>query len=1037
MHFFHWSRAELALSTLLALGCLASAAGPLRAEAPSPPPYYAIQNVRVVSGAGDPIDGATVLLADGLIEAVGKNIQIPGDAWVIDGEGLTLYPGMIDALTTLGQKKEEESPGGGRGGGGGPPGGDAGPTINGPEDRPETTPWVSASDELSEDSKIEKRRMAGFTTAVTSPEKGIFAGQAALINLVDNPDRHAVLATPVAQRLNFSGEGGFRSFPGSLMGVLSYIKQIFADTEHYSTVKATYAKDPRGRVRPEYDRTLEPLEIAIAHKTPFLMPANLGREIDRALALKQEIGLETIVYGGQGAYARVDALRDAKIAVLVDLNWPEEEKNRDPDADTPFRTLAHRRMAPTTPAMLDGAGVPFAFYSGGLASTAEIFESVRAATASGLSNEGALAALTSNAAKIFGVSNRTGTIERGKIANLVLATDWPWAEGTEVRAVFVDGRKYEERKDDEPTEEPASDVSGTWSLTMQTPRGSNDMTAELEMSKDGKVKGEIVGEMGTTVMDDARMSGDLLRFKTTREFGGRSMTASWTLTVEGESVSGAMSAGPMQMDVSGTRTSKPEEGEADVASKGDDEPEVTLDELRETLAVYQAPAKKMGTFAITNAQVWTVSGETIENGTVVVSGGKIRAVGTDVEIPRGAEVIDAKGGALIPGIIDAHSHLAIEGGVNEGTLSVTAMVAIGDVVNPDDIGIYYALAGGVTEANLLHGSANPIGGQNQVIKLRWGSDAEGMKFEGALLGIKFALGENPKRSNFRSFNLPQRYPQTRMGVMDVIREAFTEAREYQSEWAAYKAGARNGIKPTLPRRDLKLDALVEILEGKRLVHAHCYRADEILQLMRVAENFGFRIATLQHVLEGYKIADEIAAHGAGGSTFSDWWGYKVEAYEAIPHNAALMAERGVVVSINSDSGEEIRHLNQEAGKAVKWGGMSEIEALKMVTLNPAKQLRIDDRVGSIEVGKDADLALYDGHPLAMRSVVQMTFIDGDLYFDLQADKKRQAMVDAIKERILGKDDDDDKAIATRSELSAPAPVVRWADEAYSCREDHR
>jgi imidazolonepropionase-like amidohydrolase len=688
--------------------------------------------------------------------------------------------------------------------------------------------------------------------------------------------------------------------------------------------------------------------------------------------------------------------------------------------------------------MLDGAGIPFAFYSGGLASSSEIFESVRAATENGLSNEAALAALTSNAAKIFGVANRLGTIEKGKIANLVLASDWPWAEDVEVRAVFVDGLKYEERKDEEPTEEPAADVSGTWSLTMQTPRGSNDMTAELEMSEDGKVKGEIVGEMGTTVMDEARMSGALLRFKTTREFGGRSMTASWTLTVDGESISGAMSAGPMQMEVSGTRTSKPAEDETDVASNDIEAPEVSLDEIRETLAVYQGPAKKMGTFAITNAQVWTVSGETIEQGTVVVSNGKISAVGGDVKIPDGAEVIDANGGSLIPGIIDAHSHLAIEGGVNEGTLNVTAMVAIGDVVNPDDVGIYRALAGGVTEANLLHGSANPIGGQNQVIKLRWGSDAAGLKFEGAPKGIKFALGENPKRSNFRSSDLPQRYPQTRMGVMDVIREAFTEAREYQNEWAAYKAGARNGIKPALPRKDRKLEALVEILEGERLVHSHCYRADEILQLMRVAEDFGFRIATLQHVLEGYKIADEIAAHGAGASTFSDWWGYKIEAYEAIPHNAALMAERGVVVSINSDSGEEMRHLNQEAGKAVKWGGMSEIEALKMVTLNPAKQLRIDDRVGSIEVGKDADLALYDGNPLAMRSVVQMTFIDGDLYFELGANEKRQAMVDALKKRMLGKDKGGEKeTIVTRSELSAPAPEVRWADEAYSCREDHR
>jgi imidazolonepropionase-like amidohydrolase len=1030
MQSFPRSRTRLAVVTLFSLAVLVWAMVPVEAEPPTPPPYYAIQNVRVVTGAGAPMEGATVLLSDGLIEAVGKNVKIPGDALVIDGKDLTLYPGLIDAMTTLAQKKEPESSGEGAP--------SRGPVINGPEDRPETTPWISAADALAEDARIEKWRNAGFTAAVTTPEKGIFAGQAALINLVDKPDRQAVVATPVAMRLNFgSGAESFRSFPGSLMGALAYIKQVFADADRYSKVKAAYVKDPRGRLRPEFDRTLEPIETAVVDKTPFFMPANLGREIDRVVALRQQVGVAAIVYGGQGAYARVDELKTARIPVLVNLNWPKEEKNRDPEAETPFRTLVHRRMAPTTPAALAAAKVSFGFYSGGLASTSEVFESVRAATENGLSNEDALAALTSGPATILGVADRMGTIEKGKIANLVLATDWPWVDGVEVRAVFVDGRLYKEHKGDEPTEAPASDVSGTWSITMQTPRGAREMTADMTMGKDGKVKGKVVSDRGETVMDEGRMSGDLLRFKTTREIDGRSVTSSWSLNVEGERLSGSMSAGTMQMDITGTRTAKPEAGA--VAEKKDKDA-VPVNELRDALAVYQGPAKKMTTFAITNAQVWPVSGPIIEKGTVVVEKGKIRAVGKDVKIPKGAEVIDAKGGALIPGIIDCHSHIAIEGGVNEGTLAVTSMVAIADVLNPDDISIYRALAGGVTSANLLHGSANPIGGQNQVVKLRWGSDAEGLKFLGAPPGIKFALGENPKRSNLTvAAGFPQRYPQTRMGVMDVIREAFTEAQEYQREWALYEKGAHNGIKPTLPRRDLELDALVEILDGKRLVHAHCYRADEILQLMRLAEEFGFKVATLQHVLEGYKVADEIAAHGAGASTFSDWWGYKVEAFEAIPYNAALMTERGVVVSINSDSGEEMRHLNQEAGKAVKWGGMNVNDALKMVTLNPAKQLGIADRVGSIEVGKDADLVLYDGNPLAIHSVVQKTFVDGDLYFDLETDKTRNATIAALKERLAGKEKSaekkDAKATGTSSG-SAASPEVRWADEPYTCREDH-
>jgi len=408
---------------------------------------------------------------------------------------------------------------------------------------------------------------------------------------------------------------------------------------------------------------------------------------------------------------------------------------------------------------------------------------------------------------------------------------------------------------------------------------------------------------------------------------------------------------------------------------------------------------------IKNATVLTVTKGTIENGDVLIRNGKIAAVGKNLKAPAGATVIDATGLYLLPGIIDCHSHLAVDGGVNEGSIAVSSMVGIEDVIDPEDIDIYRDLAGGVTTANLLHGSANPIGGLNAVIKLRWGKDARGLLFEGAKPGIKFALGENPKRSNFTPPpGVPQRYPATRMGVMDVIREAFIDAREYRQKWQDYQKRVAAGEKNLLaPRRDLKLEPLVEILEGKRLVHAHCYRADEILQLIRLAEEFGFKITTFQHVLEGYKVAKEIAAHGAGASTFSDWWAYKVEAYDAIPYNAALMTQKGVVVSINSDSAEEARHLNQEAGKTVKFGGLSETEALKLVTLNPARQLQIADRVGSIEVGKDADLVLYDKHPLSVYSVPQKVLIDGQVYFDRQQDIARRAEIEKEKKALAEKD----------------------------------
>ncbi|MDX1501922.1 MAG: amidohydrolase family protein [Thermoanaerobaculia bacterium] len=1013
----------------------------LPAEPPEAPPFYAVTNVTAVTAPGRTLENATVLLAKGLIEAVGTELEIPGDALVIDGEGLFLYPGLIDGMTALGiAKPDAESGGGGGGFGGFGGGGELDP--GGPEARPATTPWFAAADNLAEDPGSEKWREAGFTAVVSTPEEGIFAGQAAVLSLGRGEADELVVATPVAQRISFASPGGFRTYPGSLMGTLAYVKQVLLDTKHYAEAKAVYAASPAGRERIAYDRALEPIQMALEAGTPFLMPGVRGKEIDRALAVAREFGLPAVIYGAHGGYERVGELAGAA-GVIVDLDWPEAEKDRDPEADTSFAELYHRRMAVTTPRELAAAGIPFGFTSSGLASAGDVFKGVRRAIGAGLSEDAALAALTTGPAGIFGVDDRLGTIEAGKIANLVLATAAPWAEDVEVKAVFVDGRRFAEREEEEETEPPASDVSGTWELVMTTPRGTNEFTAKLEMSEDGKVTGELTSERGESSVEDGKMSGDLLRFETTREMGGQSFTASFSLTVEGESLSGSMSAGPMSMEISGTRTAKPEEG-AKAAQKEEEAPDVTEEELAEAMALYRGPVREMGAFALTNATVWTVSGETIENGTVVVVDGKIAAVGADVAIPAGAEVIDVGGGSVIPGIIDAHSHIAIDGGVNEGSLAVTAMVSIGDVIDPDDVGIYRALAGGVTAANLLHGSANPIGGQNAVIKLRWGADAEGLQLDGAPAGIKFALGENPKRSNFRAFGMAQRYPQTRMGVMDVIRQAFREAREYRDEWRAYEAAvAARGPAPVPPRRDLKLDALVEILEGERLVHSHCYRADEILQLLRLAESEGFRVATLQHVLEGYKVADEIAEHGAGASTFSDWWGYKVEAYDAIPHNAALMTERGVLVSINSDSGEEMRHLNQEAAKAVKWGGMGEREALAMVTLNPALQLGIGDRVGSIEVGKDADLVVYDGHPLAISSVVRHTFVDGDLYFDREADRERQSGIAAIKERLMPKEEKekDEKEEGAGEEggepdePDEPDPGRTWGGKRYySCRE---
>lgn len=432
---------------------------------------------------------------------------------------------------------------------------------------------------------------------------------------------------------------------------------------------------------------------------------------------------------------------------------------------------------------------------------------------------------------------------------------------------------------------------------------------------------------------------------------------------------------------------------------------------------------------IQNATIMTASRGTIQNGSILIRNGKIAAVGPASEVrarDANARVIDATGKYVTPGIIDAHSHTAAEGNVNEGSRSVTSMVRIQDIVNPHDPDVYRQLAGGLTIVNVLHGSANAIGGQNAVLKLKRHRPVEEWFIADAPPGIKFALGENPKRSNFAPpTGQTRRYPATRMGVEEVIRDAFIRAKEYQRDWKDYEAKKASDKNAIPPRRDLELDALVEILEGKRLIHAHCYRNDEIVMLLELGDELGFKVQTLQHVLEGYKVAKEIAAHKAGASTFADFWGYKPEAYDAIPYNAALMASRGVNVTINSDSDERARRLYLEAAKAVKYGGMSEEEALRTVTLNGAIQLGIDKRTGSIDVGKDADLVIFSQHPFSVYTVPEVTMIEGEIYFDRKADIEDRAKLKREKEDLIRRE---------REQRRGGAPGAARPDEPQPPRE---
>jgi imidazolonepropionase-like amidohydrolase len=440
----------------------------------------------------------------------------------------------------------------------------------------------------------------------------------------------------------------------------------------------------------------------------------------------------------------------------------------------------------------------------------------------------------------------------------------------------------------------------------------------------------------------------------------------------------------------------------------------------------RSAATASGEMLIRNATILTASHGTINNGSILVRNGKIVEVGPNVTSrDPNARIIDATGKYVTPGMIDCHSHTAVEGSVNEGSLSVTAMVRIQDVINPYSPNVYRQLAGGLTTVNILHGSANAIGGQNAVLKLKIDRPVEEWFVADAPPGIKFALGENPKRSNFNVQQGQQRrYPATRMGVEETIREAFIRAKDYMQEWKDYEAKKGSDKNAIPPRRDLMLDALVEILQGKRLIHAHCYRADEILMLLKLGDELGFRVTTLQHVLEGYKVAKEIAEHKAGASTFADNWAYKLEAYDAIPYNMALMASRGVIVTINSDSDERARRLYLEAAKAVKFGGVPEEEALRMVTLNAAIQLGIDKRTGSIDAGKDADLVIFSEHPFSVYTVPEMTIIEGEVYFDRKKDIEAREALMKEKQELIKRERDQRPGGPARRETITPQPRPR-------------
>jgi len=892
---------------------------------PAAPSVHALTGAKIVVKPGTVIDSGTIIIRNGLIEAVGANVAVPPDARVWDLKSNVVYAGFIDAHLVLGGSNAPVSTASFE-----PIDRDAALTSGAGNYQfygtPNATPQSSPGAELATISPerrvaatfapsakaLQDLREIGFTAGNVVPDRGILRGTSAFVSLSGDNPNDAVIKPDVFHHIAFevsSGAGRADVFPGSLMGVIAAVRQTFFDAQHYTLDQADYATNSTARKRPPFNPALDALRSATEKRIQFVFEPGSAVMVDRATQLSKELGLRPLILSSGQEWRRPDLAKASGAAFIVPLNFPEAPKFPEEDDwhGVSLDQLRALDWAPSNPSLLRSNGLEVAVTTYGLGDKKTFRKNLQSAVTRGLSEDDALAALTTVPAKLCGVDKQLGSIEAGKLANLTIIEGASYfADDAKVREVWIDGRVFQPAP-----AAPKKASSGT------------NTVAKAEAKPDAKAEAK---KAETKALQAKRLAHHPLELK-------------------------------------GVLTNPP--------------------------AVY-----------IKSATIWT-SGEKgiLTNAPLLVMNGKIMGVGAipRIALPPGTVTIDLPDIHVTAGLIDCHSHSMILGGVNEGTLPSTSMVRIGDVVNSEADTIHQQLAGGLTVANLLHGSANPIGGQNQVIKLREGEGPEDLKFKGAPQGIKFALGENVKQSNAGD-RFTTRFPQSRMGVPTFYINRFTAAQQYEKEWTDFRAG-KTAVPP---RRNLELEAIGEIIAGTRLIHCHSYRQDEILVFLRTMEQFGVKVGTLQHILEGYKVADEIAKHGAGASAFSDWWAYKFEVIDAVPYAGSLMRDRGVLVSFNSDSSDLARRLNLEAAKAVKYGNTPEAEALKFVTLNPAKQLRIDQWVGSLENGKDGDFVVWSGHPLSSASVCLQTWIEGKKYFDRDAAKLRGDALKAERLALLDK-----------------------------------
>ncbi len=944
---------------------------PQNGVAPSFEHRYILKNATIIISPQKTITNGFLLIENGKIKEIGAILLKSTDAQEIDCKGKTIIPAFIDLNTTIGlETKKTDNPR------------DRSPQIDAKKEsffawnESIKSEFSAAENYTTNKTENEKLLNAGFGFALTHLNDGIISGSGSMVILGEHPSISPLLAANTSTHFSLLKGSSKQTYPSSQMGSIALLRQTLYDAIWYEK---------------HFDKTQVNLSLdaltKLLDKTIFFN-TNDVLEILRGEKIANEFSLDFNYFGSGNEYQYIKELKKIDANLIIPSHFPIAYDVSDPyiNMEIPLSELKHWELAPSNPYILSSNGINFSFSFSKNKSEKEFWTNIRKAIERGLSVDQALSALTINPAKIIGLDKEIGSLDIGKIASFSIYSANPFKEEADLLQTWTYGQPKNHK------EQVIDGLQGSYRILV------DNKTYNVDISKKGTnyegkqispIKKEFEKVAISIISNDITLQirDSIDGVIGTNILHGKISTKVGVFEGEGTNITGNW-----------IKWNAIKHKKSDVESKTKT---IVIDSLYKQKIWFPNMAygfdslPKQQSYIINNVTAWTNETEGIIKGTtVVIENGKIHHIGTGhFKKPMNAIEIDGSGMHLTTGIIDEHSHIAISKGVNEGGQSVTSEVSIQDVVRNNDINIYRQLAGGVTTSQLLHGSANAIGGQSAIIKLKWGHTPEEMLLPNAPKFIKFALGENVKQSNWGD-NQTLRFPQTRMGVEQVYIDAFTRAKKYSEEKTKAKKGSH--------RVDLELEALVEILNKERFITCHSYIQSEINMLMKVADTFGFKINTFTHILEGYKLADKMLKHGVGASTFADWWAYKYEVLDAIPYNAALIHDQGVVVAINSDDAEMGRRLNQEAAKAMKYGNMKEEDAWKMVTLNPAKLLHLDDKLGSIKVGKDADLVLWTDNPLTINAIPQSVFIDGTLLFDRKMDIELQMRNQKEKARIISK-----------------------------------